>query len=160
MEAPQQQTETARLLTEYQAGRLAEVRVVLDRLRDENPKLVVTWGFIPNSVGIGLLHIFRAVGFQTWWFTGPIDVARRAWLQRDRRPDSSLFDAQMSRIAAASADLANLYLNTTLRTLEEDGSRMSFDEIEQNIAGHPTPTQRNTARNDPADAPVVEQARQ
>jgi hypothetical protein len=141
MEAPQQQAQTARLWTEYQVGKFAEIRMVLDRLREGNPKLVVTWGFIPNSIGIGLLHMFQDVGFQPWWFTGPVAVARHAWVQRDNRPDASLFDAQMRRIDAVSADLNGLYVSTTLRTLEDDGSRLSFDEIELHIAGCSVPTE-------------------
>ncbi|MBL9142868.1 MAG: hypothetical protein JNM99_04220 [Verrucomicrobiaceae bacterium] len=138
MEATAQHDQTRQLWTYFASGQRAKVEEALQKLRAGFERLVVTWGFVPNETGLGILSTFRDQGYELWWFTGPIDKAREEWVRRDNRPDSQLFDGQMANIGRAKHALNSLYAETTIQTLEADGSRMPSEAIEARIISYQT----------------------
>ncbi len=58
---------------------------------------VVTWGFGPNKLEIGLVGQFKAKGFMLVWFDGSRPAALREFIKRGTVPEECFY-AQMWRI--------------------------------------------------------------
>lgn len=63
-----------------------------------NPKIVISWGFLPGEDDADIQLLIN-MGFKMFWFDGDRTAARRTFLQRGTVPEQ-LFREQMERINA------------------------------------------------------------
>lgn len=70
-----------------------------------NKDVVVTWGFAPHPVIIGIVNLFKEYKFKVIWFDGNKEAARKAFVKRSEKYGSEYLK---SAIAALDNQMNNI----------------------------------------------------
>ncbi len=85
-------------------------------------KIVITWGFPPNEYCFNIIENFQNSGFQPWWFSTDMDIARNYYIQRDGLKNTELFfDIQAKKLTATEDRISSIYKQSKIETLTKDG---------------------------------------
>jgi len=96
------------------------------RLKELGRPVVQNWGF-PTAY-LHVIESLRESGVDVWWFDADHSVARRSFLRRD---DISVqaFDKQVTDIARDWHHIRSVFGRNILKTLQDDGTYLSPNEI-------------------------------
>lgn len=103
---------------------------LFNRLRDSGKPIVFDYGFPPQH--LSTIVRFLNYGLKPVWFTATKEIAREKFLERGVI-DIKYFDIQMNRIENYKNELINVFGKCEIKTPLDDGSRLSPEEIYENI---------------------------
>jgi hypothetical protein len=103
------------------------------RLSELGGHVLVNWGYPAD--GGEWIEALLARGVEPWWFDAEPRVAQEAFARRGTG-DLANFDSQMAAILRNRDSVERLFGSHRIKTLRDDGSRMSPEEILERMKSH------------------------
>jgi hypothetical protein len=110
-----------------------DARPMLDKLAARNAVYAWVWGFPVRS--LPWLRALLAPGRMTpWWFTGAREALKRSYAQREgTRPAD--FERQHGELERAWPEIAPLFGDRVVHTMDETGARLDCAAIYSRVLG-------------------------
>lgn len=110
-----------------------DARPLLDQIAARNAVYAWVWGFPARSVP--WLRGLLAPGRMTpWWFTGGREALKRSYAQREGTKPAD-FDRQHGELGRVWPDIAPLFGDRVVHTLDEAGTRLDCAAIYGRLSG-------------------------
>jgi len=104
------------------------------KFKELEKPIILNYGFPPEY--LSFIKSFLKYGFFPVWFDANKNVSREKFLERGKI-DIKYFNIQMAKIEKSEKELTDTFSKCKIRTLQDDGSRLSpeviFSEVKQNF---------------------------
>jgi hypothetical protein len=106
--------------------RVQQLELFVETLKQKASRIVLTWGFDPGNLDI--VRALNTAGVELWWFDADEEAARKSFLARGTLP-IEYFEAQLSRIREAWADMESCFRPHVIQTLPATGEFLTYEEV-------------------------------